>query len=126
MRLEILDDFYAICQPEQSAVDISSYPWQSESLFALINTPYECTLILRQALAPDDVKRQDGFRCFRVADSMDFDVIGVIAGISKVLAAAEIPIFVVSTYDTDYVLVKQERLELVRIVLINAGYVWVN
>ncbi len=126
MQLEILEDLYAICQPDQSDVDVNSFAWQSEPLFALVNTPEECTLILRQELLPKNTVSQNGFRCFRVAQTMEFDVVGVIAGISKILAAAGLPIFVVSTYNTDYVLVKQDLMDQARTELQDNGYSWLN
>ena len=76
--------------------------------------------------APENAKTESDFVCFRVAQAMEFDVVGVIARISSVLAAAKIPIFVVSTFDTDYVFVKQEFLERAKSELSNNGYHWIN
>lgn len=52
-----------------------------------------------------------GWRGLRVAGALDFSLLGIIAGISAALAGAGVSVFVVSTYDTDYVLVKADRLE---------------
>lgn len=54
--------------------------------------------------------REDGWRAFRVAGQMDFGLTGVLAGLSAILAQAAISIFALSTFDTDYILVKEEKL----------------
>ena len=60
----------------------------------------------------DDVTGMDkidgGWACFKLHGPFAFDEVGIVAGLSKTLAEREIGIFVVSTFDTDYVLVKQE------------------
>lgn len=56
-------------------------------------------------------EEEEGFRGMRVSGTLDFALIGVIFNLSKVLAEEKISIFVVSTYNTDYILVKQSNLE---------------
>lgn len=57
-----------------------------------------------------------------VIGPLDFSLVGVLADISKVLKAAEISIFVISTYETDYILVKKDNLQKAITVLNNSGY----
>ena len=57
------------------------------------------------------LEREDGWRCMRIVGQLDFGLVGIIAGISSLLAGAGIPIFVVSTFDTDYILLKEELLK---------------
>lgn len=66
--------------------------------------------------------REDGWRALRVAEPMDFGLTGVLAGISTVLAQAGISIFAVSTFDTDYILIKAENLGLAQTALEAGGY----
>lgn len=54
------------------------------------------------------VEREDGWRAFRIEGTLDFSLVGILSKLSGVLAAAQIGIFAVSTYNTDYVLVKAE------------------
>ena len=124
MRLELLPELYAICQLDQSEDRDISRIWRTTAPFAVIRAADELTLILRQSAAPQDARVEAGYRCFRVAGSLAFDVVGVIAAISSVLSAANIPIFVVSTYNTDYVFVKQEYLDTVISELADHGYNW--
>ena len=55
--------------------------------------------------------RDDGWRGFRVCGTLDFSLIGILAWIAETLAANEISIFAISTYNTDYVLVKEENFD---------------
>ena len=66
--------------------------------------------------------RDDDWRAFRIRGQLDFSLIGVLAGISKILAANSIGIFAVSTYDTDYILTKEENFEKAIKALADAGY----
>ena len=68
------------------------------------------------------VERDDGWRGFRITGQLDFSLIGILAGISKVLAANEIGIFAISTYNTDYVLTKEENFRKALDALRGAGY----
>lgn len=70
----------------------------------------------------DTLAREDGWRAFRIQGSMDFSLIGILAGISSLLAAHRIGIFVISTFNTDYVLTKRENYEKALQVLNEAGY----
>ncbi|ACV25545.1 ACT domain-containing protein [Kangiella koreensis] len=84
-----------------------------------------CEAINRDLLKDTVQKSELGWRAIKVAGPLDFNLTGIIAGISQVLAEAEIPIFVVSTFDTDYVLVKERKLAEALVVLKKAGYVFV-
>jgi len=65
---------------------------------------------------------EPGWSCLRVAGPLDFALTGILAGISGVLADAGVPLFAVSTFDTDYVLVKTDRLPDASLALRDAGY----
>ena len=64
----------------------------------------------------------DGWRTFRIEGVLDFSLIGILSEISKVLAENKIGIFVVSTYNTDYILVKKENLQKAQQALKTTGY----
>ena len=66
--------------------------------------------------------REDGWRAFRIEGQLDFSLVGILARISSVLAAEKIGIFAVSTFDTDYLLVKAENLDRSIAALARAGY----
>lgn len=62
------------------------------------------------------------WRCLKVMGPLDFGLTGILAGIAQVLAQAEISIFAISTYDTDYILVRGDRLDQATAALSQAGY----
>ena len=66
--------------------------------------------------------RDDGWKGFRIQGVLDFSLIGILSKLSGVLADNEIGIFAVSTYNTDYILVKKENFERALSVLATAGY----
>ena len=66
--------------------------------------------------------RENGWRAFRVEGVLEFSLVGVLAGITTVLAAHQIGIFAVSTYRTDYLLTKEENYENALTALEQAGY----
>ena len=86
-------------------------------------TDVEYSLVCPTAVVPENtLEREDGWRCFRIRGVLDFSLIGVLAKISTILAENAIGIFVVSTFNTDYVLVKAENFDLAMTLLAEAGY----
>ena len=68
-------------------------------------------------------ERDDGWRAFRIVGTLGFGLIGILARISKILASNEIGIFAISTYNTDYILTKEENYEKALNFLKNSGYI---
>jgi hypothetical protein len=65
---------------------------------------------------------QRGFKGFAVTGTLDFALVGIVADLAKPLADAGIPIFGISTYDTDHILVRGDRLEDAKAALLGAGH----
>jgi hypothetical protein len=78
--------------------------------FSITRTAEELSVICPHNLVPDGIRCERGWRCFRVAGTMDFTMIGVVASLVTPLAEAAVSVFVVSTFDTDYLLVKENDL----------------
>ena len=68
------------------------------------------------------IERNDGWKAFRVQGTLDLSLIGILSAISKVLADNGIGIFAISTFDTDYILVKEENLQRSIDALSDSGY----
>jgi len=86
-------------------------------------TDEEKSLVCLTSEVPANVTEQDdGWKAFRIQGTLDFSLIGILAKISGILAENGISIFAVSTYNTDYVLVKKEKYEAALNVLAGAGY----
>lgn len=106
MTLELLPMELAVCKLPEDARPDPSIPF---SFFA--RTDQEASLVCPSECAPENaLKKEAGWRCLRVRGPLDFSLVGVLARLSSVLAARSIPIFAVSTYDTDYLLIKKEAL----------------
>ncbi|MGN1248993.1 MAG: ACT domain-containing protein [Candidatus Spyradocola sp.] len=118
MRLAVLDGAYTVCKIR----DTRQVDWSGELTF-LGCTPEEISLVCQTNRVPEDAQmREDGWRALRVEGVLEFSLVGVLAGITAALAAAKVSVFCVSTFDTDYVLVKETVLETAIFALKNAGY----
>jgi hypothetical protein len=67
-------------------------------------------------------RSEPGWACFKVEGPLEFNLTGILAGIASVLADAKIPIFALSTFDTDYILVKRKQVGAAKEALLSAGY----
>lgn len=86
-------------------------------------TDEENSLVCKTADVPANTTvREDGWRGFRIEGTLDFSLIGILAELSAVLAEKGIGIFAVSTYDTDYIFVKEENFEQALEALSERGY----
>ena len=113
-----LDREFTICKLR----DLSDTDLRKEYFF-LSKTDEELSLVCPSADVPSSADiRDDGWRGFRVEGVLDFSLIGILAKISSLLAEAKIGIFVVSTYNTDYVFTKRDRFDRALDVLSEAGY----
>lgn len=80
------------------------------NFWSITRTPAELSLVCLDAAVPSDVRCERPWRCIEVAGPLDFALTGILAAIAQPLAAAGISIFAIATYDTDYLLVRAERL----------------
>lgn len=86
-------------------------------------TDEEISLVCKTSDCPSDtLERDDGWKGFRIEGVLDFSLIGILSKISAILAENKIGIFAVSTYNTDYILVKEENFGKAMEVLKNEGY----
>ena len=84
----------------------------------------ELSLVCRTEETPSNTtERDDGWRGFRIEGVLDFSLIGILSKLSSILAQNSIGIFAVSTYNTDYILVKKENFDKALSVLAEAGYI---
>jgi hypothetical protein len=87
-----------------------------------VRSPGELTIVCDAGQVPADVRSQKGWRCFSLPGPIAFTETGIVASIAVPLAAAGIGIFVISTFDTDYVLVPGDRLAEATAALEAAGH----
>lgn len=118
MEIKKIHQDFSVCQVE----DYSLVNLDSEYSF-IGKTDEEKSLVCITSEIPANViRRDDGWKAFRIQGILDFSLIGILAKIAVVLADNGISIFVVSTYNTDYVLIKKENYQKGLEVLRAAGY----
>jgi hypothetical protein len=87
-------------------------------------TDNERSLVCETEKVPQNaITRDDGWKMMRIQGVLDFSLIGILAKISTILANHQIGIFVISTFNTDYILVKKENYDKALKVLENSGYI---
>lgn len=107
--ISLLDETLAICRADPAA----PIPlWATAGAFWTISrTSDELSIVCSQEHVPADIQSIGDWRCFKVEGPLDFALTGILAALATALANAGISIFALSTYDTDYLLVKQEQVE---------------
>ena len=110
----------AVCRLEPAAAVPS---WATGGSFhAVVRTPAELSIVCSSDDVPPGVRAEKGWRCFSLAGPIAFDETGVLSSVAAPLAAADIGIFAISTFDTDYVLVPGRKLEAALLALEAAGH----
>ena len=104
LKLELLHDTFAICRLAPGA---AVPEWATGEIMSITRTPAELSIVCSQDAVPENAKCELGWRCLQVVGPLDFSLVGLIASLTGALAAANISVFVLSTYDTDYLLVKR-------------------
>lgn len=120
VNLQLLEDSYAVCRMEPDRQ--LTLPGPSSSIYSVTRTLDELSVVCAAQLAPADAEIEDGWSAMVVEGPLDFSLTGILASIADPLAAAEISIFAVSTYDTDYVLLKSDQCEAAVRMLEAAGH----
>jgi hypothetical protein len=109
LSLILMEERLAVCKLAYNAAPPS---WVSNVPFvSLTRTEDELSIVCLQDAVPKGVLCESGWRGFRVAGSLAFSMVGVLASLLNPLAEAGISVFVLSTFDTDYLLVKEENLD---------------
>lgn len=93
-----------------------------QPFWSLTRTAEELSIVLPEEVDLPGAVVEGGWRALQVAGVLDFSLTGILAGISGVLAQANISMFALSTYNTDYILVRAEKLEAAVAALQQAGY----
>jgi hypothetical protein len=112
---------FAICRLDPHE-PLPSWLTGAQGFVSITRTPDELSIICRESLLPSEVQIERGFRLLKVAGPLPFDAIGIIARLSGVLAAARISLIPVGTFDTDYVLIKDEKCRSAVAALRDAGF----
>jgi hypothetical protein len=90
--------------------------------FNITRTADELSILLPDTVEIQDAVREPGWSCFKVKGPLDFDLVGILAEISSALAESSVPLFALSTFETDYILVKRKQAQHASEALIAAGF----
>ncbi len=118
MKLKELPYNLTVCKVKEiSAINLKT------EFFFIGKTDEELSLVCRTEDVPKNtVERDDGWKGFRIEGVLEFSLIGILSKLSTILAENQIGIFAVSTYNTDYILVKAKNFNQAMSVLAAAGY----
>lgn len=118
MELKKLPYNLTVCKVK-SALDVNL----DDEFYFIGKTDEELSLVCITSQTPRNaIAREDGWKCFRIQGVLDFSLIGILSKISAILAENDIGLFAVSTFNTDYILVKEENFEKALKILHLNGY----
>ena len=96
--------------------------WISGNFYSITQTAEELSIVCNQNIVPEGIKADKNWKALKVIGPLEFSLVGILANLSTTLAKSNISIFVISTYDTDYILVKNIDLEKAIKALKSAGH----
>lgn len=121
VNLSVIDGDYSVYRFD-SHEQIPRSLFSSDSFLSITKTDDELSVVCKTSFKLDPVREEHGWKLLKLEGPIAFSTIGIISSISLPLASAKISIFVVSTYDTDYILVKNEFLERACAILTGEGF----
>lgn len=117
ITIDVLDCILSVCKLAELPADMLE-----QGLCFVARTSDELSVVCETAIVPTEtLAREDGWRALKVRGPLDFALTGIMAKISSALADARVAIFAVSTFDTDYVLVQEDKLDTAIAALRAAG-----
>ena len=119
MKLTVSPALLAVCRLDANA---SVPQWPRGAFVSITRTPDELSIVCDESAVPEDVVAERGWRALQLAGPIPFDVTGVAASLTAPLAANGISVFLISTYDTDWLLVKDAALDRAIATLVAAGF----
>ncbi len=109
LRLSVLQERLAVCWLEPRA---EIPPWATSApFFCVARTPDELSVVCPEEHVPVGITCERGWRALKLRGPFGFELTGVLASVAAPLARCEIGILAIATYDTDYVLVKEDQLD---------------
>ena len=120
LKLSLLQETCAICRLAPGS-PIPSWV-QSGEYWSITRTPEELSVVVPEAQVPQGVTASRGWRALRFAGPLPLDQTGILSSVTSPLAAAHISVFVIATFDTDYVLIPEAQQRDAFVALERAGH----
>ena len=120
LTIVIYEKMYAVCQLQPGA----TVPTWAEGpeFVSITRTAAELSIVCQLDMLPGDVRAEKNRRLMRIEGKLGFELTGVLASVTAPLSKAELSIFAISTYDTDYLLIADEDLQKATEMLEAAGH----
>ncbi len=122
MELDVHPTVMAICQVDPSLAIPAWASGAADPLVSVTRTSDELSIVIPEHAVPRSVRYEGGWQGISVRGPLEFSLTGVLAGLSAPLTDAGIPIFVVSTFDTDWLLLRADDIDRAVEVLGGAGH----
>lgn len=119
LSLTTLQGRFAVCR---LPADAEVPPWVTGAVTSVTRTPDELSITCAEDAVPEGITAERGWRCLKVEGPLDLALTGIAAALTTPLAEAKVSVSVIATYDTDYLLVKEERLADAVAALERAGH----
>ncbi|AZO96485.1 ACT domain-containing protein [Halocella sp. SP3-1] len=116
LSLKVLPKRLAVCSVDKDR-PIPKWVLESRDFYSITRTRNELSIVSAEESVPIGVKAEKGWAAIEVEGPLGFDLIGIVSSLTTVLAENEISVFVLSTYNTDYILIKEENLKTAKTVL---------
>lgn len=109
LTMKLLKEKYGVCRLNKTEL-IPEWAKNSD-FFSITKTSDELSIVCFEDNIPNDIKCEKDWRVLKIEGPLDFSLIGILASISTILAQKGISIFAISTYDTDYILIKNKNID---------------
>lgn len=121
-KFKIINDLYSVCKLNPNS-NIPSWVNTNE-FYSITKTEDELSILCVQQNIPNNIECEKNWKVLKINSKLDFSLVGVISQISKLLAENSISIFVISTFDTDYICIKEKDLAKAVEILKQAGNIF--
>ena len=120
LTLKVQDVTLAICKLEPGS-EVEEWS-DGTGIFSVLRTDDEVTVVCSEELVPEGVHCSKGWKCIRLVGHFEFSEVGILSQLALPLAGANVPIFVMSTFNTDYIMVRKQDLQKATEALRMAGH----
>ncbi|MDL4842560.1 ACT domain-containing protein [Aquibacillus rhizosphaerae] len=123
MKLTVLSEKLSVLKLNP-ALSLPTWVYENKQFLSITYTEEELSIVCKESTIPENIDAtiENGWSCIKVVGELDFSLTGVLANLANTLATAKVSIFALSTYNTDYLLVKTEKLQHAIKALETAGY----
>jgi uncharacterized protein len=124
LSLTVLSARYSVCRLD-AATAVPAWATRG-TFFSVTRTPEEVSVVCETTAVPPGIQATEGWRALAVQGPLDFEAVGILAELSGRLADAAVSIFAISTYDTDYLFVREPDLGRSAAALREAGHILIG